>query len=56
MREAGAPSTGGWVVPAPPGILMVEPPEVPRNAQRAQCEGPRQEGVPKKRDQGHYRG
>src|SRR5215204_4167491 len=32
MREAGAPSTGGWVVPAPPGVVMVALPEVPRNA------------------------
>jgi hypothetical protein len=51
MIEAGAPSTGGSCsrppVPAPPGVVMVAPPEVPRNAQRAQCEGPRQGGVPK---------
>jgi hypothetical protein len=26
---------------------MLAPPEVPRNAERAQCEGPCQEGVPK---------
>src|SRR5215204_1616854 len=38
-EEAGAPSTGGWVVPAPPGIVMVSPPEVPRNAERTQSEG-----------------
>src|SRR5215208_4622521 len=44
MREAGVPSTGGWVVPAPPGILMVAPPEVPRNAQRAQSIGRAQRG------------
>ena len=34
MREAGAPSTGGWVVPAPPGIVILAPPEIPRNAQQ----------------------
>src|SRR5215208_3291892 len=43
MREAGAPSTNwsssrmfsrGGSVLAPPGILMVAPPEVPRNASR----------------------
>ena len=44
MREAGAPSTGGWVVPAPPGIDMVAPPQVPRNAERAQCDGRAREG------------
>ena len=27
------------VVPAPPGIVMVAPPEVPRNAEGAQCVG-----------------
>ena len=26
-------------VPAPPGIVMVAPPEVPRNAERRQGEG-----------------
>jgi hypothetical protein len=26
-------------VRAPPGVVMVAPPEVPRNAERAQCEG-----------------
>jgi hypothetical protein len=41
MIEAGAPSTGGYVacsygVPAPPGTVMLSPPEVPRNAERAQ--------------------
>jgi hypothetical protein len=45
MIEADAPSTGGYVacsygVPAPPGVVMVSPPEVPRNASRAQSEGP----------------
>src|SRR5215216_2638207 len=40
MIEAGAPSTWGEVVgcpvrsvPAPPGVVMVAPPEIPRNAQ-----------------------
>ena len=47
MREAGAPSTssrntpGSGVVPAPPGVVMVAPPEVPRNAEGAQSERPR---------------
>jgi hypothetical protein len=31
-------------VRAPPGVVMVAPPEVPRNAERAQCEGPRPRG------------
>jgi hypothetical protein len=44
MIEAGATSTGSLtthvsVVPAPPGVYMVAPPEVPRNAQRAQSIG-----------------
>jgi hypothetical protein len=48
MIEAGAPSTEEATrklrlcigeVPAPPGIVMLAPPEVPRNAERAQCEG-----------------
>ena len=43
-------------MPAPPGIVMVAPPEVLRNAQRAQCEGPRQGGVSTKRGQGQYKG
>src|SRR5215217_4617064 len=48
MREAGVPSTGGSCrcplrgVPAPPGVVMVSPLEVPRNAEGAQSEGPRQ--------------
>src|SRR5215218_2766841 len=29
-------------VPAAPGVIMIAPPEVPRNAERAQSEGPRQ--------------
>src|SRR5215203_2163041 len=44
MREAGVPSTGGWVVPAPPGVVMFAPPTAPRNAERAQSEGPRPRG------------
>src|SRR5215211_499904 len=40
MIEAGAPSTaslacGRSVVPTPPGVVMVAPHEVPRNAERA---------------------
>ena len=42
MIEAGVPSTGGWVVPAPPGVVILASPEVPRNAEGGQCEGPRQ--------------
>jgi hypothetical protein len=47
MIEAGAPSTGQLqsalgVVPAPPGVVMLALPEVPRNAERAKSEGPRQ--------------
>jgi hypothetical protein len=41
MIEAGAPSTEdafGSGVPAPPGRVMVAPPEVPRNASRAESE------------------
>jgi hypothetical protein len=39
MREAGTPSTGEVEgcflrsVPAPPGVVMLAPPEIPRNAQ-----------------------
>ena len=44
MIEAGAPSTGGWVVPAPPGIVMVASPEVPRNAEKA----PKRRAAPKR--------
>jgi hypothetical protein len=45
MREADGPSTssrntpGSGIVPAPPGIVMVAPPEAPRNAEGAQSEG-----------------
>src|SRR5215213_600152 len=42
--------------PAPPGIAMVSPPEVPRNAQRAQCKGRAREGHPISAAKGHYRG
>jgi hypothetical protein len=48
MIEADAPSTENVTVlsvravPAPPGITMVAPPEVPRNASRVQGERPRQ--------------
>jgi hypothetical protein len=53
MIEAGVPSTGRCVdalgrgVPAPPGVVILAPPEVPRNAQRAQSIGRAQEGCPK---------
>ena len=62
MTEAGAPSTRGKLwhafrgVPAPPEVVMVAPPEVPRNASRAQSEGHAGSGVEQKRGQGHYRG
>jgi hypothetical protein len=40
MREAGAPSTGEVVaeqdVPAPPGVVMVAPQTLVRNASMAQ--------------------
>jgi hypothetical protein len=45
MREAGAPSTGGLLAAryiecaAAPGIVMLAPPEAPRNAEGAQSEG-----------------
>jgi hypothetical protein len=52
MREAGAPSTGGWGVPAPPGVVMVALPEVPRNAQRA----PKRRAAPKRLRKGARRG
>jgi hypothetical protein len=46
MIETGVPRT--WVqqyavrsvVRAPPGTVMVAPPEIPRNAWRVQSEGP----------------
>jgi hypothetical protein len=46
MTIPGVPSTGGVagvlsvVVPAPPGIVMLAPPEVPRNVESAQSERP----------------
>jgi hypothetical protein len=56
MIEAGAPSTKEVAlvhseVLAPPGMGMIAPPEVARNASeaRAQCEGRAQEGPPKAR-------
>jgi hypothetical protein len=43
MIEAGGPSTSAFqggairiVVPVPPTVVMLSPPEVPRNAERAQ--------------------
>src|SRR5215218_4489751 len=45
MIEAGVPSTGGWVVPAPPGVVMVSPPEVRCNAEGAPKRRPRPRGV-----------
>jgi hypothetical protein len=56
MIEAGGPSTSEFqegpirsVVPVPPTVVMVAPPQIPRNASRAQGEGRAKEvGVPKK--------
>ena len=54
MIVAGEPSTGPFRdrdivgrVPAPPGIVMLPPPEVPRNAEGAQRESRAKDGVPK---------
>ena len=53
MREAGEPSTGEVAVSSkcarPTGVVMFAPPEVPRNAERAQSEGHAPEGSPKAR-------
>jgi hypothetical protein len=39
-RARGSPwHASRRVVPVPPGVVMVAPPEVPRNAEGAQCEG-----------------
>src|SRR5215207_11127005 len=48
MREAGVPSTGGWVVPAPPGILMVAPRGPTQRGEGAKHR-PRSEGLEKAR-------
>jgi hypothetical protein len=62
MIEAGGPSTSEFqecylrsVVPAPPGVVMFSPPEVPRNASRGKGKGHAKE-VFKKRGRGQYRG
>jgi hypothetical protein len=62
MIEAGGPSTSEFqggpiriVVPVPPTVVMVAPPRVPRNVERAQCEGPRQGGVLKSAAKGIIR-
>ena len=47
-------SRGGSVL-APPGVVMVAPPEVPRNAEGAQSEG-RAKEIVKERDQEQYKG
>jgi len=47
MRETGAPSTGECAflsVRAPPGIVMVSPLEVPRNAAGRKAKGRAREG------------
>jgi hypothetical protein len=60
MREADEASTKELsntvqgVVLAPPGIVILAPPEVPRNAERAQSTG-RTRQV-ERRGQGHYKG
>jgi len=43
-------------MPAPPGVVMLAPPEVPRNASRAQSEGRAKEDVATRRGQGQYKG
>jgi hypothetical protein len=43
-------------VPAPPGVVMVAPPEVPRNASRAQSKGRVGEDESVQRGQGQYKG
>jgi hypothetical protein len=53
MIEAGAPSTssrntpGSGVVPAPPGVDMVAPPAIQRNASRTQSEDRARSGIKK---------
>ena len=47
-RLVGVPSTGECAfrgVRDPPGVVILALPEIPRNAEREQSEGPRQEGV-----------
>jgi hypothetical protein len=63
MIEAGGPSTSEFqegpiriVVPVPPTVVMVAPPEVPRNASRAQSEGPHQVRRGPSAAFGQYRG
>ena len=43
-------------MPAPPGVVMVSPLEVLRNAERAQSEGRAKEEVATRRGQGQYKG
>jgi hypothetical protein len=43
-------------VPAPPGIVILALPEVPRNAERAQSEGRAKEDVATRHGQGQYKG
>jgi hypothetical protein len=40
--EHGGSCKGFRSVPAPPRVVMLSPPEVPRNASRGQSEGPRE--------------
>ena len=61
MIEAGAPSTEEVApvyreVPAPPGLVMVAPLEVPRNAETAQSIGRANEKERKQRGRGQYKG
>jgi hypothetical protein len=63
MIEAGGPSTSEFqegpiriVVPVPPTVVMVSPPEAPRNASRAQSEGPHQVRRGPSAAFGQYRG
>ena len=52
MREAGVPSTGECAfhgVRDPPGVVMLSPLTILRNASMAQCEGRSGSGVRKAR-------
>jgi hypothetical protein len=61
MREAGTPSTKEVAlvhseVLAPPGVVILAPPEVPRNASEARAQSEGRARQVERRGQGHYRG
>jgi hypothetical protein len=61
MIEAGTPSTKEVAlvhseVLAPPGMGMIAPPEVPRNASEARAQSEGRARQVERRGQGHYRG